>query len=71
MRPGIALLLLLCLGATSSCAAVRPWQRGRLAAPAMQRASDPQRSAFSVHVERNREAMAGATAAGGPSCGCN
>jgi len=65
-------LLLAChLALGVGCANVRPWERGTLARALMRGPDDALRARFQAHVERVREAMVGASADAGPSCGCN
>ena len=58
--------------AVAGCAAVKPWQRGRLAAPAMQPEPDPYARAAEQSLY---EIIEGATFAGigeaGAGCGCH
>ena len=74
MRVGRSLLIVLLAAAAAGCAAVRPWERGRLAAPAMQFAIDGYADG---QVDTIHEITEGATfAAGGPGaagagCGCH
>jgi hypothetical protein len=58
-------------GATAGCTPLKPWQRGRLVQRCMQRSLDPLETAMDLHVFRTREAILGAAAGGGASCGCN
>jgi hypothetical protein len=68
-----ALLALVC-AATSGCARVRPWQRGRLASPAMQFQMSPLGSA---QLDSVLEITEGATyssagpGSAGAGCGCH
>jgi hypothetical protein len=69
---GIALapvLLGLALAA-SGCAAVAPWERGRLAKPQMALDSDPAQRELREHTYRSREAAALSAAGRGGGCGC-
>jgi uncharacterized protein DUF4266 len=66
-------LLAIAFFALSSCAEVRPWQRGTLADPAMN-PSDRGRLAaqhFVAHVLDTREGATGGTGTAGGGCGCN
>lgn len=69
-RPG-AILVMLGLLLLAGCRTVPASQRGTLLEPAMQPPSDPMEVAMDAHVHETREAAAGGTAVGGPSCGCN
>lgn len=53
------------------CAPLKPWERGRLQEAAMRDPADDLEAACDTHVHRTREAMSGAAAGGGVSCGCN
>ena len=65
MRTALLLLVL------AACAPVHPWERGRLMSPVMADPCDPLAAATTAHVLATREAMTGAAAVGGASCGCN
>lgn len=56
---------------TGGCATVRPWERERLAHPAMADDPDPEASAFDGHVAGARDAALDPAASGGGGCGCN
>ena len=68
-RPAALLFLGLVLS-TAGCAAVPPWERGRLAKPQMSLDPDPPQRELREHVYRSREAASGASAARGGGCGC-
>lgn len=70
-RWGLMLLTLGALLASSACASVPTWQRGRLQSRVMNEVAPPLEEAMTQHVFSVREAMAGGTGAGGASCGCN
>ena len=55
----------------SGCATLQPWERGVLMQRCMQQSLDPLETAMDLHMHRTREAMSGAAAGGGASCGCN
>ena len=63
-----ALLLLVVL--LSGCAAVAPWERGRLAKPQMALDPDSKQRALREHTHRSREAAAGSAVGAGGGCGC-
>ena len=66
------LLLSLIIAATvTSCAPVKPWQRGHLADYLMRPGRDPLTDSISEHVWFTREAFAGGKGVGGGGCGCN
>lgn len=54
----------------AGCATVQPWQRGRLADPAMTFDADPARAAFMTHWQEAREGTAGGFGVQGGGCGC-
>lgn len=56
---------------TSSCAPVKPWQRGALADPIMRADRDPMGDSLIEHVYFSREAASGGRSVGGGGCGCN
>jgi len=62
-----ALLLAILVG----CGPVHPWERGRLLSPVMADPCDPLAAETTAHILATREAMHGASAVGGASCGCN
>lgn len=64
-------LLALAICALAACARVPAHQRGKLAKPKMQLATDPQASEMTQHVYESREGAAGGTGGGGGGCGCN
>lgn len=57
--------------AGSSCAHVKPWERGHLADYLMIPGRDPLTDSISEHVWFTREAFAGGRGVGGGGCGCN
>lgn len=63
----LVLAALLC----SSCAPVKPWERGRLAHDCMQLPVDEVDAAYVGHVASVREGSGGGLARGGGGCGCN
>jgi hypothetical protein len=66
-RPAAWLLVCMLL---SGCAAVAPWERGRLAKPQMALETDPPQRTLREHVYRSREAATPGTAGRGGGCGC-
>ena len=62
--------IVLALG-IAGCATVHPWQRERLAQPALAEQTDPESDTFEAHVAGAREAALDPGAAGGGGCGCN
>jgi hypothetical protein len=58
------------LAAVSGCAAVQPWQRGRLADPAMQFDPNADQIAYTAHWQEAREAAAGGYGVQSGGCGC-
>lgn len=65
------LALVLWLLFASGCATVRPWERERLAHPAMSEQPDPEAAGFDAHVAGARESALDPSASGGGGCGCN
>ena len=60
----------LLLGLLTGCATLAPYERAALMTRIMQDPYDPHEAAAISHVIEVREAMAGASAASGASCGC-
>jgi hypothetical protein len=72
VRHGLAAAALLALVASAAgCAAVAPWERGRLAKPHMALDPDPAQRALRAHVHATREAAAGGEVGAGGGCGCD
>lgn len=57
--------------ASTGCAAVKPWDRGRLAKPCMQLDPEPESTLLEQHVYQYREGSAGGYGGLGGGCGCN
>jgi len=55
----------------TSCANVKPWERGHLADYLMRPGRDQLTDSISEHVWFTREAFAGGRGVGGGGCGCN
>jgi hypothetical protein len=66
VKAALALALL-----TLGCAAVRPWQRERLARRCMELDGPAASASFDAHVRAVRSADVAAAGAGGGGCGCN
>lgn len=68
-----SLLLFACLGATASCTVVRPWERGRLAAPAMVEPLAERRmvTQYRAKVLESRTGGGLPGTASGGGCGCS
>lgn len=66
-----ALISLLVPLVTGGCAAVQPWERGRLAQPSMALDEDPLLTSISEHIYSSKEAASGGTGTAGGGCGCN
>jgi hypothetical protein len=66
----LAALALLLAGCLAGCAAVEPWERGRLAKPHMALEPTPTQRALREHTYLSREAASGAAAGEGGGCGC-
>ena len=73
MRNICLLLLAVVVLAVSGCATVRPWERGRLAAPTMQFAVDPYAGEQESTIEEITEGgtYAGQPGNSGAGCGCH
>ena len=54
----------------AGCATVQPWQRGRLANPAMVFDSDAAQLAYMAHWQEAREGAAGGYGVQSGGCGC-
>jgi len=52
------------------CATVQPWQRGRLADPAMEFDADSAQTAYMTHWQEAREGSAGGFGVQSGGCGC-
>jgi len=68
-----AVLVVIALAAglvVSGCATVQPWQRGRLADPAMVFDSDGSLVAYMAHWQEAREGAAGGFGVQSGGCGC-
>ena len=59
------------LAAAAGCSSVKPWERGDLASPLMNRDRDPLGLALTEHMFFSREATSGGAGIGGGGCGCN
>lgn len=57
--------------ATTGCARVKPYERGRLAQPDMQLEGDEDLTAGQLHATEYREGSVGGEGGGGGGCGCN
>jgi hypothetical protein len=73
-RPLAALLIVLALAA-AGCGRVEPWvkpyERGQLEDPIMDRDRDPVSSSYIRHVYETREGARGGAGGTGGGCGCN
>jgi hypothetical protein len=56
--------------AAGGCATVQPWQRGRLADPAMVFDADGSQVAYTTHWQEAREASSGGYGVQSGGCGC-
>ncbi len=65
-----ALLPSTVVAALASCVTVQPHQRGELAKPEMNPASDQMEETFHSHIESAREGGFGGHGAQGGGCGC-
>ena len=57
--------------ALAGCAAVQPWEKGKLAKPEMTFGGDRLETRYLDHIYTSREAAAGGAGVGGGGCGCN
>ncbi len=64
-------MLVALVWALMGCAAVKPWERGRLAKPCMQLDPEPESTLLEQHVFQYREGSAGGYGGLGGGCGCN
>ena len=67
----ISAAALVVLAGASGCSSVKPWERGALANPLMNRDRDPLGLALAEHMYFSREATTGGQGVGGGGCGCN
>lgn len=56
--------------ATTGCATVQPWQRGRLADSCMVFDADPAMATYMTHWQEAREGSMGGFGVQGGGCGC-
>lgn len=56
--------------AGEGCATVQPWQRGRLAEPAMMFDADGNQIAYTTHWQEAREGSSGGYGVQSGGCGC-
>lgn len=56
--------------AAGGCATVQPWQRGRLADPAMVFDADGSQTSYMTHWQEAREGAAGGFGVQSGGCGC-
>jgi hypothetical protein len=70
MRMRLLIVTLLAF-ATSGCASVKPWERGRMAKPVMQLDPEPESTLLEQHVYQYREGSVGGYGGLGGGCGCN
>jgi len=61
--------------ALSGCASVQPWEKGKLAQPAMTFGASPLapglETRYAEHIYTSREGASGGSGVGGGGCGCN
>jgi hypothetical protein len=74
MRSGLRILVIAALGAgafaAGGCATVQPWERGRLADPAMVFDADASQVSYMTHWQEAREGAAGGFGVQSGGCGC-
>ena len=66
----VVVLALAAVLAVSGCATVQPWQRGRLADPAMVFDADGSLVSYMTHWQEAREGAAGGYGVQSGGCGC-
>lgn len=71
MHRFVRLGLLLVAAASWGCVTVHAYERGYLARPAMDTASEEGESGFRAHVHDSREGATGGHGSTGGGCGCN
>jgi hypothetical protein len=69
-RPAITAAALISALATGGCATVQPWQRGRLADPAMVFDENGSQTSYMTHWQEAREGAAGGFGVQSGGCGC-
>ena len=69
--PARTLVVVVLAATTSGCAAVKPWDRGRLARPCMALDPAPEGTLVEQHVYQYREGSVGGYGGLGGGCGCN
>jgi uncharacterized protein DUF4266 len=69
-RALIFVTLLIATLLAGGCATVQPWQRGRLADPAMVFDADSSQTAYTAHWQEAREGAAGGSGVQSGGCGC-
>ncbi|HVV83940.1 MAG TPA: DUF4266 domain-containing protein [Kofleriaceae bacterium] len=69
--PAVAIVVATALAAAAGCVRVHPYQRERLADPAMQAPVWPALERIDDHTREVGEGTGGATSSGGGGCGCN
>lgn len=70
IRIGLPVLLVFSLTACAN-PAVKPWERGVLAEPAMTFGHDALKDSIADHVYFSKEATSGGRSIAGGGCGCN
>jgi hypothetical protein len=73
MRKRVRILALAFVAVAAGCGTVRPWERGRLAAPTMQFSVDPYAGEQESTIEEIAEGgtFAGQPGNSGAGCGCH
>ena len=71
LRVGLGLATAAALASATGCVTLSTWERSTLMSRVMQDSGSPLEASFEEHVHAVREAVQGATAAAGSSCGCN
>jgi hypothetical protein len=66
----IFVIVLFAAAGASGCATVHPWERGRLADPAMVFDADAEQQAYAAHWQEAREGSIGGFGVQSGGCGC-
>lgn len=71
LRTLATLAVLLAALSLSGCVNVQPWERDRLAHPAMALDADAVTTGLDAHIYFSKESASGGQGFGGGGCGCN
>jgi hypothetical protein len=70
IRAAVVAVILTAALVAGACATVQPWQRGRLADPAMAFDADASQTSYMTHWQEAREGAAGGFGVQSGGCGC-